>query len=175
MKQSLRDLKRDRLLAADGVIGFIQDVYFDEQRWTVRYLLVDIGTLLPGRRVLIPPAATEERAMSDPNGTTVRVKLTRDEIRNSPSEPEPGDFHLRSGRDLIGYDIQARDGAVGEVQDLLVDDATWAISDVVIDTRRWWPGGHVHIAPDRVERIDLGARKVLVRMTREEIRAGPPV
>jgi uncharacterized protein YrrD len=170
MKQSVRDLKGDRILAADGVIGFIQDVYFDED-WRVRYLAVDIGALLPGRRVMIRAAALEEESMSDPNGTTVRVKLTREEIRTSRSQLAPGDSDLRSGRELMGYGIQARDGPAGELQDLIVDEKTRAISDVVIDTRKWWPGGHVRVAPQRVERIDAKARKVLVRMSVKEIRA----
>lgn len=175
MKQSVRDLKRDRLLAADGVIGFIHDVYFDDERWTVRYLVVDTGALLPGRRVLIPPESMARESMRDPNGTTVRVNLTRDQVRHSPDQLPPGDSHLRRGMEVIGYEIQASDGAAGELQDLVIDEETRAISDVVIDTRKWWPGGHVRIAPDRVERMDPDARKVLVRMTRDEIKAAPRV
>jgi sporulation protein YlmC with PRC-barrel domain len=104
----------------------------------------------------------------------VRVKLTRDEVRNSRSQPAPGDYALRSARELIGYEVQARDGAAGDVHDLVVDDATWAISDVVIDTRKWWPGGHVRLSPQSVERIDAPARKLLMQPTCEEIRASPP-
>jgi hypothetical protein len=39
--------------------------------------------------------------------------------------------------------VQTRDGMLGEVQDFVVEDADWAISEVFVDTRPWWPGGHV--------------------------------
>jgi sporulation protein YlmC with PRC-barrel domain len=174
MKQSVRDLKRDRILATDGVIGTIRDVYFDDVQWIVRYLVVALGAWPARQRVMIAPAAMEKDSMNDPNGTTVRVKLTRDEVRTSRSAPAPGDPHLESGRELIGYEVRALDGPAGEVQDLVVDDASWTISDIVVDTRKWWPGGHVLVTPASVERVEPDERRLRVRMTRDEIRAAPP-
>jgi len=42
------------LHAADGDIGRVHDLYFDDRRWTVRYLVVDTRHWLPGRRERTP-------------------------------------------------------------------------------------------------------------------------
>jgi uncharacterized protein YrrD len=48
--------------------------------------------------------------------------------------------HLRSTHEVRGYHIQAADGEIGHVEDFIIDDETWAIRYLIIDTRNWWPG-----------------------------------
>jgi hypothetical protein len=43
--------------ASDGLIGTVSDFLFDDATWLVRWLVVDTGNWLPGRRVLLPPSA----------------------------------------------------------------------------------------------------------------------
>ena len=69
------------------------------------------------------------------------------------------------------YDIEARDGVLGKVADFAVDERTWAIREVIADTRSWWPGGEVSVAPREVESIDWKEGKMRLRLTREELRA----
>jgi hypothetical protein len=58
--------------------------------------------------------------------------------------------------------------------DFLIDDQAWAIADMVVDTRSWFPGGRrVLVPPSAVERIDEAARKVRVRLSRDEVRNAP--
>jgi uncharacterized protein YrrD len=80
----------------DGEIGALEDFYFEEDRWTVRYLLVDTGKWSSGKRVLISP-------MSVRNGwgkTGIRLGLTKDQVWNSPefTDGEPlshiGESHV---------------------------------------------------------------------------------
>jgi hypothetical protein len=82
-----------------------------------------------------------------------------------------GDSHLRSGAEIIGYEIEARDGRLGEVADCALDERTWAICDVIVDTRTWWPGGEVRVAPREVERIEWNEGRMHLRVTREELKA----
>jgi uncharacterized protein YrrD len=84
MLRTARDLKGASIAATDGDIGSVQDLYFDDRSWTVRYLIVDTGTWLPGRRVLISPISV--RASSDPS--SVAVALTKDQVKDSPSVEE---------------------------------------------------------------------------------------
>jgi sporulation protein YlmC with PRC-barrel domain len=228
MMQTVKNLQGDRLIARDGAIGAVEDVYFDDDRWAVRYLVVDTGTWLPGRRVLISPASVAPGGVAEGQ---VRVELSRDQVQSAPPidadrpvsrqyemahaahfgypyywsgsmlwgaagvplagtpphpamsprradaekavqrELERGDSHLRSGAEVIGYDVQARDGELGKVADFVVDEHTWAIHDVVVDTRKWWPGGEVRIAPQEVEHIDWSEGKVHVRVSKEELKA----
>jgi sporulation protein YlmC with PRC-barrel domain len=81
MNQTVRELQGDEILAADGAIGSVDDVYLDDKRWGVRYLVVDTGTWLPGRRVLISPASVDARVSV---ARTLRVNLTRDQVKSAP-------------------------------------------------------------------------------------------
>jgi hypothetical protein len=84
-----------------------------------------------------------------------------------------GDPHLRSSAIVIGYYIAATDGDIGHVEDFLVDDATWAIRYMVVDTRNWWSGKKVLVSPGWIAHVDWDASKVEVDMTREQIKNSP--
>lgn len=86
---------------------------------------------------------------------------------------EPGDVHLRSTRDVRGYEIHGSDEAIGHVEDFLVDDETWQVKYLVVDTRNWWPGRKVLVAPDWATRISWEERRVYLDMPREAIRTSP--
>lgn len=55
------------------------------------------------------------------------------------AERKAAESHLRASSEVIGYSIRAADGAVGHVEDLLIDDGNRAIADLVVDTRNWLP------------------------------------
>ena len=57
MLRSVEKLFEDKLGASDGEIGHVNDFYFDDQNWAVRYLVADTGSWMPGRLVLISPHA----------------------------------------------------------------------------------------------------------------------
>lgn len=67
--------------ATDGKIGHVDSFLFDDHSWTVRYLVVDTGNWLPGRKVLLTPLVLEQ-----PDGlmNSFPVKLTKEQIKNSP-------------------------------------------------------------------------------------------
>lgn len=67
--------------AKDGEIGSIDDVYFSDDNWSVRYLVVDTGTWLLERRVLISPQAAEDSPFSD---GMLHLDLTKEQVENSP-------------------------------------------------------------------------------------------
>ncbi|MFC1494211.1 PRC-barrel domain-containing protein [Thermodesulfobacteriota bacterium] len=50
------------------------------------------------------------------------------------------DPYLRSTHDVSGHHIQASDGEIGHVDDFIIDDETWAIRYLIIDTQNWLPG-----------------------------------
>lgn len=55
MLRTLKDLQGCAIRATDGDLGHVKDVYFDDQRWVVRYLIVKTGSPLASRKVLISP------------------------------------------------------------------------------------------------------------------------
>ena len=54
MKRSLKKLKGYSIKALDGIKGSVKDFLFDEENWTITYLEVDLGSILPSKKVLIP-------------------------------------------------------------------------------------------------------------------------
>jgi uncharacterized protein YrrD len=81
MLRSINQLYGDELRATDGEIGHIKDFYFDDQNWAVRYVVVDTGSWLSGRLVLISPHVFTN---FDLDGVCRGVNLTRKQIENSP-------------------------------------------------------------------------------------------
>jgi hypothetical protein len=83
------------------------------------------------------------------------------------------DNTLRSTEEVTGYHIHAEDGEVGHVEDFIVDDATWTIHYVVVDTRNVLPGKKVLIAPDWVKNIDWAGQRMEIGLPKDRIKSAP--
>ena len=90
---------------------------------------------------------------------------------------EPGKKHadpdLRSIHDVSGHHVEASDGEIGHVEDFLIDDETWAIRYLIVDTKDWLPGKRVLISPKWIERVSWSEKQVVVDLTREAIEQAP--
>lgn len=226
MLHSLKSLDGFVIAAQDGTLGRVKDIYFDDLHWTVRYLEVDTGGWMGGRRVLIPPPAV---IAVDWDSREVSVRLTRRQVEDSPGidtavpvarqheaalfnyygypyywtgpfiwgytalptldmqtarppvqlqddaqDDQPaGDPHLRSKDEVVGYAIQAVDDSFGSVDDLLIDESSWTIRLIVVDTRSWLPGGEVLVSPSRVRQVSWEEKSVMLDVTRGEIEKCP--
>jgi hypothetical protein len=76
-----KDLGEYTIAAIDTDIGTIHDFYFDDQQWTIRYVVVDTGTILSGRKVLISPVALRQPAWSPLH---LHTTLTWQQVASSP-------------------------------------------------------------------------------------------
>lgn len=239
MLHPVTDIKGYAIRATDGDIGRVEDILFDDEHWTVRYLVVDTGTWLPGRLVLISPFAIGRLIKED---QVLTVSSTRKQVEESPDvdvhqpisrqfeaaysryygypfywggtsmwgtamapyPPEghvpvvaanhtsldplieseqptldalgvvnPEDVHLRSWNATRGYAIDATDGEIGHVDDLLIADDTWAVRYVAVATSNWWFGNKVLLSPEWIDAISWGDAKAAVNLTREAIRNAP--
>ncbi|PAY16639.1 PRC-barrel domain protein [Rhodopirellula sp. SM50] len=81
--------------------------------------------------------------------------------------------NLRSAKEIRNYSIEATDGDLGHVEDLIIDDETWAVRYVVVDTKNWLPARKVLISPQWVESVSWSETTVSINMTREEIKNSP--
>lgn len=210
--------------ASDGDIGKIKDIYFDDHRWAVRYLVIETGDWLDEREVLISPFVIESIDWDD---RKVHANLTKQKIQDSPpsdthmpisrqhevdlrnhygypeywsglmlwgTTPFPmvpvddvasdqnidvesavvhGDPHLRSIKEVTGYHLKASDDTIGHLQDFMVENGSWAIRYILVDTRDWWPGKHVLIPPQWIRRLDWGEKTVTVDVTRATVQEAP--
>jgi len=228
MLRAISSLQSLTVGALDGEIGSVYDVYFDAKQWTIRYFVVDTGTWLSGRRVLVSPMALRQPA--DVAGDRLHVGLSKSQVENAPSwdtdkpvsrqheidysrhydypyywtgparwgtawdpvtglapaprldpvkeeiiarERENADEYLHSARDVAGYYVQAADDDVGHVEDFLVDDHTWAIRYLVVDTRNWLPGRKVLLSPSWIKDVSWNDSRVYVDLLRTDVENAP--
>jgi hypothetical protein len=212
-------LKGFKMHSLDGEIGQVREFYFDDQYWTIRYLVADTGNWLTGRQVLISPYALTS---VNNEGECIIINLTKKQIEHSPAleshipvsqqfeqmyygyygwplywggpymwgnfpyivrnseqwkksaqSKKVWDSHLRSTHSVSGYDIQALDGDIGHVEDFIIDDETWAIRYLIVDTKNWWPGNKVLISTKWIKRVSWSESKVIVSLSRESIMKSP--
>lgn len=227
--------------ATDGEIGHVNDFYFDDERWQIRYLVVDTGPWIFGRKVLLTPSVLGQPRWEEKR---LPVQLTKAQVENSPETDfdkpvsrqheidihthygwspywlpfpapigvagigpvgaptrsavgigerrssdadlyrdeiqadlakaeEEGDPHLRSLKEVSGYSIQAQDGQIGHAEDFFIDESNWSIRYLLINTQNWWTGKHVLIAPEWIDSISWPESKVVVGVTRDQVKNSP--
>ena len=216
MLRTTDELRGYTLVSGEEKLAKLEDLYFDDQFWTVRYLLVDTGGWLVQRQVLVSPRAV---LMVDGLNETIATDLTKAQIKDGPapdehapvdrqfeiayneyygyspywvgplawganSAPRPPedaapleeraswDSHLFSVRNVTGYAVAGRDGDVGHVSEVLVDDDEWVIRYLVVATRDLLPGKHV-LLPPRWTQVDWENKSISVDLARETIKAAP--
>lgn len=81
MIRSAKRMHKFEIVASDGRIGAIDDFLFDDERWAIRYVVVDTGRWLPGRQVLISPLAVSRTHWTEQR---LDLSISRDEVKNSP-------------------------------------------------------------------------------------------
>jgi sporulation protein YlmC with PRC-barrel domain len=81
MLNKVKIIKNYKLNCQDGEIGKVKDFYFDDQTWTIRYLIVDTGNWLSSRQVLISPHSIISMNKEE---KYITVNLTKSQIESSP-------------------------------------------------------------------------------------------
>ena len=228
MLRSINELHGYTLHATDGDLGHVDEFYFDHEKWAVRYLVVNTGGWLLGRKVLISPLAF--RAVDWDNGR-FQVALTRAEVEASPAidteatlsrrdeghyfrffgwpfywtgaglwggaamypalavppgtahvaeetaelppDEEENDSRLLSSRHVTGWKVQATDGDVGHVADFIVDDRSWGMSYLVVDTGGWIGGRKVLVPAEHIDRTGPFDDTLNVLLARADIEHAP--
>lgn len=238
MLHGVKELEGFTIMASDGAIGHVREIYFDDDTWAIRWLVVETGGWLSSRKVLISPLSL---AGLDWQARTLAASLTRDQVRNSPdldshmtvsrrlegrflahyshapywgglglwgSANYPGamltgvgygatgpeylvaqtgsaqaeaaevcshddDLHLRSYQRVATYRIEANDGVIGHVQDMLFEAQNWAIRYLVVKTGRGWHGNEVLIAPSWISSVNWEDGVVALTVSQQAVREAP--
>jgi uncharacterized protein YrrD len=95
------------------------------------------------------------------------------EWKASNENKKTWDPNLRSSNFVTGQKILATDGELGHVDDFIIDDETWAIRYLIIETGNWWEGKKVLISPQWIDSINAEESSVTVNLTRESIKQSP--
>jgi PRC-barrel domain len=233
MLRNSKDLEGCAIGAIDGTIGEVKDLYFDDDAWVIRYLVVATGAWLSNRKVLISPYSLCQPQWVQKQ---IRASITTEQVKNSPDidtdkpvsrqhevqyleyyrypsywggvglwgvGPNPNmmpmgteddgsadpnvqgqaaqdkaaandDPHLRSCNAVMKYHIHASDGYIGHARGLLVDDETWAIRYLIVDTSNWWLGHQVLVAPQWIQDVNWFSSNVSVDLSRKTLKGAPP-
>jgi sporulation protein YlmC with PRC-barrel domain len=172
-------LKGASVRGTDGEIGTVERLFFDDERWQVSHLVVHTATSLDNRSVVVSPSAIQLPWTV----ATLPAALSSAEVRDQPEiEPDrtPSDgpeasAHVRSTDELKGFHIEATDGEIGHVDDFLIDEDSWRIRYLVVDTSNWIGGKWVAISPNVLCDIDWTNGKVEVGITRQAVKNSPPL
>jgi len=219
MLRNIKSIHGKVVAASDGYIGHVNDFYFDDVTWAIRYLFIDGGEWMAKRQVLLSPHAFDQFST---RGEVLQVNLTRKQVEECPQSsahlpisrqieedyyhhygwpaywigegmwgvgdlpvvrqlpvPEsthrhgherPEDSHLRSTNAILGYHIQATDGALGTVCDFVMDDESWSIREVLVETGHWYAGKAIMINPSVISQISYDESKLFVNLTKADIR-----
>jgi hypothetical protein len=111
----------------------------------------------------------------DRSGANYLLEQAEDAREEAAEEQrlDNGDPYLRSSNALIRYFIEASDGGMGHAKALLVDEDTWAIRYLIVETSNWWGGHQVLIAVQWIEEINWSNATISVNLTREAVKAAP--
>jgi sporulation protein YlmC with PRC-barrel domain len=227
MERNINSLINYNIAATDGVIGEVEEFYFDDQSYKIRYLIVKTGSWLSERKVLISPGAIIKQQWK--NGL-FPLNLTKGQVKNSPdidtdksvsrqqeielyghyqwesywgsgfygggslgvSMPFPvvdrkviieadkkenhadDDIHLRSTETITGYHIHATDGEIGHVKDFIINDQTWQIMFIVVDTTNWFGGKKVLVPVTRVKKVEWADNLVFLDISKAAVGHSQP-
>ena len=81
MLRSIKSLQRSKIVATDGEIGHVDEFYFDDEQWVIRYLVVDTTSWRLGPQVLVSPMAIRQ---TNWDLGTLTLSITREQVKNSP-------------------------------------------------------------------------------------------
>jgi hypothetical protein len=226
MFMSVKKLENMPIQGTDRQIGCLRQVYFDDEKWVIRYLVVETDQHIGRRRVLVSPIAAEQLDLSS---GSLQVRLDSRQIAQCPDvdadmpvsrqkerafnkhfgyaaywhgpgpwgeglvpmslisapsqteEPpdeeggeEGGDPCLRSSREVIGYRIQASDGSVGRIRDLIFDLMDWSIYYLEVGLRVRLRSKRILLDPRWVNEVRWREQKVFVGVSRQVLRTAPP-
>ncbi|MCS6096884.1 PRC-barrel domain-containing protein [Shewanella baltica] len=100
MLHTLDDLKNLAIHASDGDIGQTRDFYFDDKHWVIRYLVVETGSWLFSKKILLSPISIKELDQED---KTLSVSISREQVKNSPDIDTEKPVSRQYEVDYMGY------------------------------------------------------------------------
>jgi uncharacterized protein YrrD len=212
-----KTLKGYALAATDGDIGTVEEFYFDDHHWTIRYLVADTVKWIKNHTVLISPHALES---IDDFNHRILLNISKRAVELSPTwdtdlpisqqdqttyygyygyplywfgaypwgdspgfQKKSGSFdvdknkkwdpNLRSTRAIAGYRVEAADGEMGHVKDFIIDDQTWTIRYLEVETGSWLNRKRVLVETTSFKDIFWAESMILTTLTQQEIRNAP--
>ena len=160
------------IIATDGHLGTVSDFLFDDRTWQIRWLVVDTGDWLPGRKVLLPPSVLGH---PDAGQHAFAVRLTRKQVEKSPGilsdrpvsrqeessvygyygwRPYWDDGFFMGGYDYLGGGSIGTDAAGDRRRDREMDILRLGDGDPHLRSVTEVTGYHIHAADGEIGHVD---------------------
>jgi hypothetical protein len=94
------DITGFKVAATDGSIGSVTDFLFDDASWTLRWIVVETGNWLSGRKVLLPVSVLGH---PDTDARSFPVRLTMAVIKDSPDVDAHAPVSRQHEERMYGY------------------------------------------------------------------------
>jgi hypothetical protein len=180
MLSNLSDILGYGIQASDKPAGTIDDIYIDDVLWTVRHVaIVDAGGL-GTQMASVDPVSLGKL---DREAHHLHVNKTHDEIAVGPnvsSDPavsnqglHHGDPHLRSIREVKGYNVVGIDGPMGKIDDFIASDDDWKIHFAVIAADASAGYRKVLVGPGLINQVDFEAKTVHLELDSNHLAKSP--
>ena len=105
--------------------------------------------------------------------STMPLEQTVHNSANAAGKENEKDPYLRSTDKVTGYNIKTTDGEIGDVEDFIINDHTWVIDFMEVDTGNWFPGKKVLISPKLIREINWETTSVIVNASEEQVKNSP--
>jgi sporulation protein YlmC with PRC-barrel domain len=200
--------------AQDGDVGRVEQFYFDDLIWSIRYLTIRTKGGLPRHNVLIPVVAllrpewahrtlpielAMAQVFSSPSTVTeepvsrrYEIELHRyyawpgywdgsfyvpNEYTEKPKDHPLGlrkvDPHLRSLRELTNTEIFARNEKIGTVADIVVDDHSWNIRYLIVNSRKHLKHVSLLVSPHWIEKVSWQENRLVLDLDPKSLLNSP--
>lgn len=221
MNRSVKHLHNCSLTALDGDLGSVEDMYFDDEKWTIRYIVIDLEEVPEKDKAVVSPVSVKG---VDWKHRIIAVDLSRNDVADSPEvkaeqplgrrkerqlnsyyripvywngvglwgnhvypgllagesladdeDSADGASHVHGTKEAIGYKIEAIDGEIGLVDDLVVEERTWEIQFLVADASSWLPGRKVIVDTHWIDRVNWQKGIASVSLPRNAVRSATAI
>jgi hypothetical protein len=85
---------------------------------------------------------------------TALFDAQRDDVDKEEARRVDEENCLRSFEEVRGYHVETPDGVIGKIEDMIMDEETWAVWYFTVNTRDWLSDRFIILTPDLIESFD---------------------
>jgi hypothetical protein len=178
------------IAAVDGQLGRLADLCFDDERWVIRYFIVNTSSRERALTVALGVEALADEIAADASPDAACVDTAPWAKTSSqgssigdggswPGDEAPRDAtaatrtpgtHLQRVEEVRGYHVVGSDGEIGRIDGFLISEASWAIEYIVVASDS---GKRVVLVPSWIRDIDRTERRVMLDVSSSLVLGGP--
>jgi hypothetical protein len=131
----------------------------------------EAGSIDPIQIIELPPGYLKNISISSKETKDLIITILKD--KNAIYLPSAK--HLRSHNEVLGYNIQSKDGdLIGHVDNFILEGNTWKLRYLIVDTRNWLTGGKkILLSPTWIEKVNWSSNLMAIDLSKDSIIKSP--